>query len=231
MAPTIAFVAILVAVVAAFLVGVRVAAPQSLRGAAIGAAMWIAVTGAYVAAGLPGRGAPGLAAFFGGAMIAAVALALSPLGAALAERLPLAALAGFQVFRLPLELVLHAWGEAGTMPVQMTFEGHNFDVATGVFALLVIAVAAARRSDAPRGLVLAFNVAGSALLAAVIVIVLLSSKLPIKQYEGPPILLALHLPYAWIGPVAVGGALCGHLVLWRALLGRVRREGRAPSER
>jgi hypothetical protein len=36
----------------------------------------------------------------------------------------------------------------------------------------------------------------------------------------PPLLLALHLPYAWIGPVCVGGALAGHIVLTRALLRR-----------
>ena len=32
--------------------------------------------------------------------------------------------------------------------------------------------------------------------------------------------LAMHLPYAWIVPICVAGALCGHIVLTRALLMR-----------
>ena len=30
----------------------------------------------------------------------------------------------------------------------------------------------------------------------------------------------MHLPYAWIVPMCVAGALCGHIVLTRALLMR-----------
>ena len=35
-----------------------------------------------------------------------------------------------------------------------------------------------------------------------------------------PLLLPAHLPYAWIVPVCVAGALTGHIVLTRALMRR-----------
>jgi hypothetical protein len=127
-------------------------------------------------------------------------------------------LAGFQAFRLPLELVLHRWYREGSMPLQMTYEGHNFDIVTGLAAVAVIVVALVRRTDVPRGVALAFNVLGSALLLGVIAIVLQSSPIPLRTYEGLPILLGFHLPYAWIAPVCVAGAMAGHVILWRKLL-------------
>jgi len=227
---TMAFVAIVALVIGLFVAGL--ARVWSTRGAVLGlaaSALWVGLTGAYVAVGVPATGPPGLIGLFATMNVAAVALAFSPVGTRLIEGLPLWTLAAFQGFRLPLELVLHAWGEQGTLPVQMTFEGHNFDIVTGVCALALAGfVLATRRREAPRWMLWAFNVVGTALLAAVIVIVLLSSPLPIKTYDGPPILLALHLPYAWIAPVCVAGALAGHLMLWRGLFRGARGTSRTP---
>jgi hypothetical protein len=219
-----AFVFVLALVAGAFVFAMAKAFGS--RGWLIGAASaiaWLAITGAYVLGGLTRAGAPGLVGFFLLSNGAAIAFALSPIGARVLESVPLTALAGFQLFRLPLELVLHSWGEQGTMPVQMTFEGDNFDIVTGIAALLVVATALVTKREAPRWMLFAFNALGTALLIAVMVIVVRSSPLPLKAYEGPPILLALHLPYAWIAPVCVAGALAGHLMLWRALLRRVPR--------
>lgn len=217
---TVAFVAIVALVIGLFVAGL--ARVWSTRGLVLGlgaSVLWVGLTGAYVASGAPASGTPGLIGFFASINVGAIALAFSPVGTKLIEGLPLWTLVAFQGFRLPLELVLHDWGDRGTVPVQMTFEGHNFDIVTGVSALAVAGfVLATRRREAPRWMLWGFNVIGTALLAAVVAIVLLSSPLPIKSYEGPPILLALHLPYAWIGPVCVAGALAGHLMLWRGLV-------------
>ena len=63
-------------------------------------------------------------------------LARSRSARASSSGLPIAALVGVQAFRLPLELVLARWKNQGVIPVQMTFEGHNFDIVTGVLALV-----------------------------------------------------------------------------------------------
>jgi hypothetical protein len=45
-----------------------------------------------------------------------------------------------------------------------------------------------------------------------------SSPVPFRSYlEGPPVLLAFHVPFVWIVPICVGGALFGHLLVFRRL--------------
>lgn len=154
----------------------------------------------------------------GTSFLLAVAITFSSIGARLA-RLPLAALIGFHAFRLPLELILHNWYEEGTLPVQMTYAGHNFDIATGILAIVVGAWAMAGRI--PRMAVWIFNVVGMVLLATVAFIAILSSPLPFRQYANEPqVLLIYHFPFSWIVSIAVASALLGHLVLFRKLLSR-----------
>lgn len=168
----------------------------------------------------PALPAPLTMAFFVGCNATAAALAFSPVGARLARGLAPVWLVAPQALRLPLELVLHEWAEQGVIPVQMTFEGHNFDIVTGTLAL-VLGLYALWRVPPP-GAVLAVNALGLALLAAVGTIAVLSTPTPLRAYEGPPLLLAYHFPYGWIVPMCVAAALFAHLVAFRAL----RLEGR-----
>lgn len=230
------FVAIVVAVVLALLAGVAVAgrrlgeAPERTRrwllGTAFGVALWLAVTGVASASGVLRAQAlpPPLAAFMIGSVIVAISAAFSRLGTRLIDGLPIAALVGVQAFRLPLELVLHRWHAEGVIPIQMTYTGFNFDIVTGSSALLLGGWLAFRNAPPPRALVLAWNVLGMLLLLNVMAIALLSSPLPIRVFtEGVPVLLAFYFPYGWIVPFCVGGALFGHLMVFRwALLPRSR---------
>ena len=154
----------------------------------------------------------------GTSFLLAVFIAFSSTGFRLA-RLPLAALIGFHAFRLPLELILHNWYKGGTMPVQMTYEGHNFDIATGILAMVVGTWATL--CQIPRTAVWLFNVVGTSLLAAVIFIALTSGPFPFRQYMNEPqVLLVYHFPFSWIVSIAVASAMLGHLVLFRKLLKR-----------
>ncbi len=155
----------------------------------------------------------------GTSFLLAVFIAFSTTGLRLA-RLPLAALIGFHAFRLPLELILHNWYKVGTLPVQMTYEGHNFDIATGILAIVVGTWA--MLGQIPRPAVWLFNLVGTSLLTVVIFIALTSSPFPFRQYMNEPqVLLVYHFPFSWIVSIAVAGALLGHLVLFRKLLARV----------
>ena len=154
----------------------------------------------------------------GASFLLVVLIAFSSIGLRLA-RLPLSALIGFHAFRLPLELILHNWYKAGTLPVQMTYEGHNFDIATGILAIVMGTWA--MFGQIPRAADWLFNVIGTSLLAVVITIALTSSPLPFRQYMNEPqVLLVYHFPFSWIVSIAVAGALLGHLVLFRKLLKR-----------
>ena len=179
----------------------------------------LGVTGALSASSILERAGspPPLMVFALGNLALAAALAFSPLGTRLVKAAPIAWLVGYQAFRLPLELVLHAWYEQGVLPVQMTFEGDNLDIVSGLLGLTVGLWAHYR--GAPRALLWLFNVVGTGLLARVAMIALTSSPVPLRQYwNEPPVLLAYHFPYGWILPVCVGGALLGHLLVFRWLL-------------
>jgi hypothetical protein len=192
---------------------------------AIATTVWLALTGAVSGGGVLEHAVlpPPLALFLVASLAVAVLAARSSLGTRLIQGLPIAALVGLQAFRLPLEIVLHSWKNQGVIPVQMTFEGHNFDILTGVLAIATSVYLYRAGEHASRSVVLAFNVVGSALLLAVTTIAVLSSPLPIRAYpEGPALMLGYHFPYGWIVPFCVGGALFGHILVYRWLLAERR---------
>ncbi|HET9952438.1 MAG TPA: hypothetical protein VFS09_11660 [Candidatus Eisenbacteria bacterium] len=215
------FVAILAAVLLAFLAAVwRGAAADGARPAsrtafaALGGLVWLAVLGEFVANGAVAHAPmPAILVFAGASNLMALVLGLSPLGGSIARGVPIGALVAFQGFRLPLELVLHDWARQGTIPETMTWSGSNFDIVSGIVALLAAPFAARWRAAA-----WAANAIGLALLVNVGRVAILSSPLPFAWRVEPPLLLAAHLPYAFILPVCVAGALLGHVVLTRALL-------------
>lgn len=210
-----AFLAILVAVVVALLWAIHRAyrTPRAVSLTLLVLGSWLGVITLLVWNGriysLPLHGLP---FFFGSVLLIAVGFALSPVGARLAASTPLVALVGFQSFRLPLELVLHAWAEQGVIPETMTWTGQNWDILSGLTALVCLPLVE-RHPVAAR----IANIVGLALLLNVMRVAVLSSPLPFGWGVKPPLALAFHLPYAFIGPVCVGGALFGHLVLTRAL--------------
>ncbi len=219
-----AFLAIVVAVIATFLAGVdrsfRTASGQSHSATVIAAvvlAAWLTVLSLIVASGrmasLPMSGLP---FFFGSIVFVCLGAGFSRFGARLAGGVPVVALVGFQAFRLPLELVLHSWVVQGTIPETMTWSGRNPDIVSGIVALAAAPFAARHRSVA-----WVANFVGFVLLLNVMRVALLSAPVPFGWDLKRPLLVAFHLPYALIGPVCVGGALFGHIVLTRALLRRV----------
>jgi len=161
--------------------------------------------------------APGLALILVLAIATAV-LALSRFGARVAASIGIAALVGYQAFRLVVEWLLHRLYAEGVVPVQMTWSGRNFDVVSGITALL-LGVWLLRTKQRPRGLLLAWNVLGLALLANIVAVAVLSAPVPFRGFtEGPPNLLPSTFPFIWLPTFLVQLALFGHLALFRALL-------------
>jgi len=219
----VAFTALTLVVVLAWIALVRRAAPpdgkRSWTGrAVIAIALWLGVHTAIASSGvLEGdRMPPPILFYLAPTMLAGVALASSRIGARLAT-LPLGLLVGLQAFRLPLEVILHSLYGSGDLPVQMTWSGLNFDVVTGAAAAVLGLVALHR--ELPRWLVAAFDALGLTLLVIVVGIAITSAPTPFRQFtEGPPVVLPFHVPYHWIVSVHVWTALVGHLILTRALL-------------
>jgi hypothetical protein len=156
---------------------------------------------------------PGLPILFALNLLAAVGLAFSPVGRWLRDGASFDTLVIFHAFRLPLELVLHSWAKQGTIPETMTWTGQNFDIATGVAALVLF-----RLAGRSRAAVWLFQLIGFGLLLNVIRVAVMSAPLPFGWHIQPSMMLPFYLPYALIVPVCVGGALAGHLILFRKLL-------------
>lgn len=151
-------------------------------------------------------------------VLGSVALGLSPVGRRLATGLPLAALVGFHAFRLPLELVMHQAAVEGVMPTQMSFSGQNFDILSGLAALVVgIGLASGRLG---RRAAMAFNVLGIVLLLTIVSIAVSSLPLIHAFGEAPERLntFVLYFPFVWLPTVLVPLAALGHVALTRRLM-------------
>ena len=215
------FLAICGGVVAAFIWGVwtsarRESANPSRRTlpVAIGTILWLAAILLVVGSGWL-EGDQRRVLIFGAAInTVSLGIGLSPIGRWL-SLLPLPALVAFQGFRLPLELVLHSWVAQGVIPATMTWSARNWDIVSGVLALV-----AAPFSQRSKVVAWIANGAGLILLANVVRVAILSSPVSFGWPVVPKLELIFHLPYALIVPVCIGGALIGHIALTRALLRR-----------
>ena len=67
-------------------------------------------------------------------MILTGGVAFSRMGAALMTAVGPVGLIGFQFFRVPVAMFLRGMYQAGQVPVQMTYEGLNFDIFVGLTA-------------------------------------------------------------------------------------------------
>lgn len=187
--------------------------------AALGIGAYFAVSGLLAASGLlavSGKGPPPMLVMMTLLSVVTLLVALGPAGARFAQGLPLWALVGMQGFRLPLELVLRKAAADGTMPIQMSFEGRNFDIVTGATSL-VLAVVLYRRKISDSW-VLAWNVLGVALLFNIVGVAIAS--LPWIHAFGTDRVneWVLHFPFVWLPAVLVEAALFGHVVVFRRLL-------------
>ncbi len=189
--------------------------------AAAGMIAWLVVPAALARAGLLDRWTPPAPALLltGIVTVGTIVLACSRVGARLAASAPLAGLVGYQVFRVPVELLLHRLYLEGVVPVQMTYAGRNFDILSGLgAAALAIALLAGRR---PRALTMIWNVGGLLLLANIVGIAVLSTPSPFRHFlEDPPNRLPGTFPFVWLPTFLVQAALFGHLVTFRALARR-----------
>jgi len=124
-------------------------------------------------------------------------------------------LIGSQFFRLPLELTMHRAAVEGVMPIQMSYSGYNFDIVTGIGALLVSFLFATGKGS--RLAVVVWNAIGFCLLVNVVAIAVAS--LPIFRAFGEDRLnvWVAYPPFVWLPGILVPFALLGHVLVWRKL--------------
>jgi len=197
------FVAI-VAAVAGYVVAVAASAGRRAgRGArpaaivALALAAWLTVT-AVIASGALGFDSrpPRLFALPWVMLLTSVAVTRTTTARELIAHTPPALVIAIDVFRVGVELVLWRLCVADLLPIELTFEGRNFDILAGATAIPV-AVLAARL---PR-LAVAWHVLGLALLINVVA----------RAVRSGPLVLG-GFPFVWLPAFLVPVAALSHIV-------------------
>ncbi|HYF32257.1 MAG TPA: hypothetical protein VD993_14135 [Chitinophagaceae bacterium] len=126
----------------------------------------------------------------------------------------------FQSFRIPVELLLWFAFSKGLIPVQMTFEGYNFDVLSGILALPA-GWALATGKPYAKTLGIAYNIVGLLLLANIVTIAVLSMPTPLRQFMNEPAnTIVATFPFIYLPGVLVVLAFAFHAFSLRQLLRR-----------
>jgi hypothetical protein len=152
-------------------------------------------------------------------VVALLGTVVLPQGRAWLRGLPLFALTAVHALRLPVELVLHDAYRAGLVPQDMTYSGFNFDILSGITALLLLL---RMRSGRPPGTVVlvAWNVVCLGLLFVVVGTAVLSIPSSVQRlnFEAPN-LLVTGTPWVLLPAVLVPAVLFAHVAALVQLLG------------
>jgi len=149
-----------------------------------------------------------------------ILVAFSKTGTQLLQTVPSHWLVFMQSFRIIVELLLLFAFMASKLPVQMTFEGRNFDVLTGVLALPVGYLLARKKTYASK-LAIAFNIIGILLLLNILVIAVLSMPTSIRYFMNEPSnTLVGRFPFILLPGILVPIAYTMHIFSLRGLLAK-----------
>jgi len=147
-------------------------------------------------------------------------IAFSKTGTQLLKTIPSHWLVFMQSFRIVVELLLLIAFINGRIPVQMTFEGRNFDILTGILAFPVGYLLAKRKTYAPK-LAVAYNLLGLLLLINILVIAVLSMPTPIRYFMNEPAnTLVAQFPFILLPGVLVPIAYTMNIFSLRQLLAK-----------
>lgn len=129
------------------------------------------------------------------------------------EKLPLKTLTLLSVVRIPVEIVLFWLFQNKLVPQSMTFEGSNFDILSGITALIVYFLAF-RGGRVNRPLLIVWNLFALALLFNIVITAILAFNptLPLDQQNRA----VTYFPYIWLPAVIVPIVFFSHLAsLWK----------------
>jgi hypothetical protein len=106
------------------------------------------------------------------------------------------------------------------IPVQMTFEGRNFDILVGLTAPVIAYFCFIKKSWS-RQAAIAWNIFGLLLLANIVVVSILSSPVPFRVFMNEPAnTIIAKLPFVWLASFVVPVAYWMHILSLKQLLTR-----------
>jgi hypothetical protein len=143
--------------------------------------------------------------------------AFSKTGTKLLQQLPPQYPVFMQSFRIFVELLIWLAFLSNKLPVQMSFEGRNFDVLTGILALPAGYLLVMKKEYASK-IIIVFNVIGILLLLNILVIAVLSMPGPIRYFMNEPANTAIaQFPFILLPGILVPIAYSFHIFSLRGL--------------
>ncbi|HMK02787.1 MAG TPA: hypothetical protein VK489_01295 [Ferruginibacter sp.] len=145
-------------------------------------------------------------------------IAFSKTGTKLLRSVPPQWLVFMQSFRILVEVLLWMAFLANKLPVQMTFEGRNFDVLSGILAIPV-GYLVLKKIHASKKLAIAYNVIGLLLLINILVVAVLSMPTSFRYFMNEPSnTLVAQFPFILLPGILVPIAYSFHIFSLRQLL-------------
>lgn len=118
-----------------------------------------------------------------------------------------------QSFRVFVEILLWMLFVDGLLPIQMTFEGYNFDILAGLAGPIAGFLFARTRS---RTLLIVYNIAGLCLLINIVTIAILSTPVPFRLFMNEPAnTIVMQFPIVWLPGLLVPMAYTLHILSLR----------------
>jgi hypothetical protein len=137
------------------------------------------------------------------------------------RRLDLKTLHLLHIVRIPVELCLYWLSLQKAVPELMTFAGENFDIITGITAIILYVTCFKRRAVRSVNLLFGWNIIGLVMLGSIVVKGILSVPTVFQQlaHEQPNIAV-LYFPFVWLPSFIVMVVLFSHLVMIKRLMER-----------
>jgi hypothetical protein len=124
------------------------------------------------------------------------------------QKVPLTWLIWMQFFRVMVEVLLWQLYENDLMPIQMSFEGRNFDILVGLTAPF-FAYFFAKNAK----VLFWWNIAGLLLLANIVITAILSMPTPLRMFMNEPSnTIVTYFPILWLPAFLVPLAYYMHLL-------------------
>ncbi len=187
---------------------------------------WIALTGFLAQSGILSRfdiTPPPFVLVIPALIIVAFSVGLSSFAKEISIKKSFAILVGLQAFRFPLELIMHHAYEVGIMPQFLSYSGYNFDVLTGIGAM-ILGIMFWRGYSVSHFAIWIWNIWG--IFCLLVIAGIAAAGSPIFQAFGsePEQINSwvVFFPYIWLPSVLVVIAIIGHILVTRKLLSKMR---------
>jgi hypothetical protein len=149
-------------------------------------------------------------------LIAILAFTFSRSGTEILLRVPISTIIQLNAFRVFVEILLWALYEENQAPIQMTFEGRNFDILSGLSAPLM-AYLFSKGKISKAGLAI-WNVICLGLLVNIVTVAILSTPTPLRVFMNEPAnTIVTQFPISWLPGLLVPLAYALHFFSLRQL--------------